>query len=123
MDASGDTLKRKARLREILNVLIEAVKWEAVIWLLLPLLGLTKGAISVGRVVTGICLFVVFTGKLFYDTMIAEFVRQQRTTWKQDLVAILGMIAAVVFLIGFVVFMVALLLTQWQEAASQGSGG
>ncbi len=121
-DTESEILKRAAR-KQRLGLLYEGLRWALVIWLLLPLLGLVRGSFSVGRVVLGIALFVVFSGKLFYDTMISEFIRQKRPSLKQDMIGILGMILGVLLIVGFVVVMVGLLLARWQESAATGMGG
>jgi hypothetical protein len=123
MTKSEDDLKRRVKVKGWIETALEVAKWALVIWLLLPLVGFTKYPISIGRVVAGICLFVVFAGKLFYDTLIMEFVRQRRYSMKQDLMTLLGMILAVVLLVGFVVVMVGLLLGMWEKAALQGVKG
>jgi hypothetical protein len=120
MTETGDKLRKRAVLRDWTGTALEILKWAFVAWLLWPIVELGKARLSVGRVVTGICLFVVFAGKLFYDTLITEFVRQRRTTAKQDLVALLGMIGAVLLLVGLVVFVTGLMITQWQKEAAGG---
>jgi hypothetical protein len=118
-DTESEIRKRSVR-KQRLGLLYEGLRWALVIWLLWPLLGLARGSISVGRVVLGIALFVVFSGKLFYDTMISEFIRQKRPSMKQDMIGILGMILGVLLIVGFVVVMVGLLLARWQESVAEG---
>jgi hypothetical protein len=123
MEETESDLRRRAIRKQRLGVVYEALRWAFVIWLLWPLLGLVRGSISVGRVVLGIALFVVFAGKLFYDTMIGEFVRQKRPSWKQDFMGLLGMILGMLLIVGFVVVMVGLLLARWQESTAAGMQG
>ena len=120
MATPGENLRRKAVFKDWAGTVLEILKWAFVVWLLWPIVELGRQRMSVARVVAGICLFVVFAGKLFYDTLITEFVRQRRTTAKQDLMALLGMIAAVVLLAGLVIGMVGLMITQWQKSAATG---
>ncbi len=120
MNPSDRRIRRKAVLRGWAGTAVEILKWAVVVWLLWPIVELGRQRLSVTRVVAGICLFVVFAGKLFYDTLIMEFVRQRRTTAKQDLVALLGMIGAVLLLAGLVVVMTGLLILQWQKDAMEG---
>ena len=117
---SEENLRRKAVFKDWLGTALEILKWAFVVWLLWPIVELGRQRMSVARVVAGICLFVVFAGKLFYDTLITEFVRQRRTTAKQDLMALLGMIAAIFLLAGLVIGMVGLLIIQWQKGAAAG---
>jgi hypothetical protein len=123
MTKTEDDLKRKAKMKGWGETALEVGKWALVVWLLLPIVEFTKRPVSIGRVVAGICLFVVFAGKLFYDTLIMEFVRQRRYTAKQDILTLLGMILATVLLVGFVIVMVGLLLGQWQKSALEGVKG
>jgi len=120
VDETDEKLRKKAVLRGWTGTAVECLKWAFVAWLLWPIVELGKQRLSVTRVVAGICLFVVFAGKLFYDTLITEFVRQRRTTAKQDLAALLGMIGAVLLLAGMVIVMTGLLIAQWQKDAAQG---
>jgi predicted membrane-bound spermidine synthase len=123
MEETESEIRKRSVRKQRLGLLYEGLRWALVIWLLWPLLGLARGSISVGRVVLGIALFVIFSGKLFYDTMISEFIRQKRPSLKQDMIGILGMILGVLLIVGFVVVMVGLLLARWQESAAEGMGG
>jgi hypothetical protein len=116
MDPSENRLRRKAVRKARMGVLFEVLRWGLVLWLLYPLAGFMHGRISVTRVVAGICLFVVFAGKLFHDVLFADFIRQRRTSMRQDLFALAGMILAILFLAGLVVAMVAVLMRQWQDS-------
>jgi hypothetical protein len=118
MAATGEDLRRKAIFKDWAGTALEILKWAFVVWLIWPLVELGRQRISVARVVGGICLFVVFAGKLFYDTLITEFIRQRRTTVKQDLMAFAGMVAAILLLVSLVVVMVGLLIAQWQKDAA-----
>ena len=121
-DDQDREFKRKAVRKERLGTVLEILKWGLVVWLLWPLVGLVRGSIPLGRVVLGIALFVVFCGKLFYDTLILEFIRQRRATMKQDLLGILGMLLVVLLLVGFVVFLFSLLIMRWQQSVSEALG-
>jgi hypothetical protein len=123
MAETESDIRSRAVRKQRLGMLFETLRWALVIWLLWPLLGLVKGSVSVGRVVLGIALFVVFAGKLFYDTMISEFVRQKRPSLRQDFLGILGMILGMLMIVGFVVVMVALLLSRWQQSVAAGMQG
>jgi hypothetical protein len=120
VSTSGEDLRKKAVFKDWLGTALEILKWAFVVWLIWPIVELGRQRMSVARVVAGICLFVVFAGKLFYDTLITEFVRQRRTTAKQDLMALLGMVAAIFLLVGLVIVLVGLLITQWQKDAAGG---
>ena len=60
--------KRKAWLETILEI----IKWGFVLYLLWPMVTLTKGQFALVRVLVGIVLFVIFAGKLLYDYLITD---------------------------------------------------
>lgn len=91
---------------------LQFLKWAAVVWCLWPLARLSESGLPLTRVVVGILFFVIFAGKLLYDTLIADYVRQKRTTLKQDIAALIGMVIGVMILIGLVLAMVAALLVE-----------
>ena len=82
----------------------EIGKWVVVIYLLLPLASAMDGTIDFARVVVGEALLIIFIGKMFYDTVIWKFVRQQQARGR-ELIGMLGMLAA----IGFILIMFFLL--------------
>jgi len=63
-------------------------------------------------VVIGILFFVLLSGKLLYDTIILDYIRQKRTTLKQDIAALIAMVLGILILIGLVLSMVAALITE-----------
>jgi len=124
MAASSMTSKKKAAWKSAGETVLELLKWAAVIWCLWPLArytGASEQPVSVPltRVILGILFFILFGGKILYDTIIMDFIRQRRTTLKQDLVAFAGMVLAVIVLVGMVLLLVAALIVH--SAAPQGS--
>jgi len=97
-------------------VLLEMLKWLLVLYLLWPLVRFKEGAFPLLRLLLGILLFIIFSGKLFYDLFFADVVRQRRPTLKQDLWTLAGIVLAVLLLIGAVVAMVAAMLVAWQKS-------
>jgi cobalamin biosynthesis protein CobD/CbiB len=111
--ADSDTArKRKARWKEIGGTLLQLLKWSAVIWCLWPLARFSEGSIQFTRVLLGILLFIIFSGKMLYDTIIMDYIRQRRTTLKQDIAQFLGMILAVALIVGLVLLMIAALIME-----------
>lgn len=110
---SQKTRKKHGRMRPIL---LESLKWLLVLYLLWPIVRFREGAFPLVRLLLGILLFIIFSGKLFYDLFLADVVRQRRPTLKQDLCTLAGMILAVLLLIGAVVAMVAAMLVAWQKS-------
>jgi hypothetical protein len=104
--------KRKTVLTGFRKNVLEILKWIAVVWCLWPLARISEKGIPLTRVVAGILFFVLFSGKLLYDTIITDYVRQRRTTLKQDIAALAGMVFGILLLIGLVLAMVAALLLE-----------
>jgi hypothetical protein len=100
---------------------LEISKWALVIWLLWPLSQASEGSVSFVRVLMGILLFVIFAGKLFYDTIIEGAIRQRRTSVKQDVAGFLGMVAGIAVVVGLVVLLVGFMIVELMTMASQPS--
>jgi len=98
------------------SVLPEILKWLLVLYLLWPLVRFREGGFPLLRLLLGILLFILFSGKLFYDIFFADVVRQRRPTLKQDLLTFAGIVLALLLLIGAVVAMVAAMLVAWQKS-------
>ncbi len=99
--------KRNARWKEFGGTVLQILKWALVLWCLWPLARFSEGSIQFARVLLGILLFILFSGKLLYDTVIMDYVRQRRTTLKQDIAQFLGMLLAVGLIVGLVLMMIA----------------
>ena len=112
--------KRRYRKKEWRNTLLEVGKWALIIWLIWPLREASSGPIMFGRVALGILLFVIFAGKLFYDTVIHDIIRQKRTTAKQDVVTLIGMVVGVAVIVGLVIAFVGFLIIEYLEMARSG---
>ncbi|MEE9170633.1 MAG: hypothetical protein V3U73_12790 [bacterium] len=82
----------------------EIGKWLLVLYLIMPLATAMNGTVGFARVVVGEALLIIFIGKIFYDTVIWKFVRQQQARGR-ELIGMLGMLAA----IGFILIMFFLL--------------
>ncbi len=108
-----NTIKRKALFNDWGKVAVEILKWSFVIWLLWPLSRLSKEGMShFTRVLLGILLFIIFSGKVFYDTIIMGFIKQRRMSMKQDVMMLLGMILVLCLVLGSVVILVGLYLSE-----------
>lgn len=97
---------------------LEVGKWAMVVWLLWPLGRPDAERLTVVRVVAGVCLFVIFTGKLFYDVMIMDIVRQKRASIKQDIITLIAAAAIIAVLVGCVLVLIGLFIMKW----AQGTG-
>jgi len=112
------------QLKQWGSTFVEILKWVLVVWMLWPLFGLSQQrSISLTRVILGIMLFVIFSGKILFDTIIMDYIRQKRTTLKQDVIALVGLVAAVCLLVLLVALMVAAYLTTANKIlTTPGSG-
>ena len=109
----------KMRLKDWGSTGLEIGKWALVIWLLWPLAELEKMSFQPVRLLLGICLFVIFAGKVMYDVVIMDFIRQKRTSVKQDVMTLLGIVVGITLIVGLVVMIVARFLGMWMESTNQ----
>lgn len=103
------------------KIIIEILKWSFIIWLLWPLSRLSQqeGLNQFTRVLFGILLFIIFTGKVFYDTVIMGWIKQRRTSIKQDAMMLVGMVLVLCLILGLVVFLVGLYLSEVSNGLQQ----
>ena len=76
----------------------EIGKWALVIWLLLPMRTSHQGPIEFSRVALGVILFVIFAGKLLYDTTFFRG-RGEASSSGKDLLSMIGIVAGIAFLV------------------------
>ena len=82
----------------------------------------SAGPLMFTRVALGVLLFVIFAGKLFYDTVIMGIIRQRRTTLKQDIVGLVGIVVGVGLVVGLVLMLVAFLFLEFIEMMNTERG-
>ena len=117
-------IKKKLILKDWGKTALEIVKWAFIIWLLWPLSRLSQEGLSqFTRVLLGILLFIIFTGKVLYDTIFVGLIKQRRTSMKQDAVLLLGVILVLCLMLGLVVFIVGLYLSQLGGVLQQTGQG
>lgn len=97
---------------------IELGKWALVIFLLLPLQHAGKEAISFGRVALGIMLFIIFSGKMFYDAIIDNFKRQQERSTAADLAGIVIMVLIMTVMTALVIASIGLMVWLYMQQAT-----
>ena len=103
--------------KDIIGFFEELAKWALVIFLLLPVWGQQISRFQAFRVVAGIFLFVIFSGKVLYDTLIMKIIRQQRTSTKRDVIMVIATLLVLVIIIGALLFTVGFLsLTLFQKS-------
>ena len=119
--ASTEPLKKRTKKNgEWRNTVVEILKWLVVLWLLWPIRHATSGPVEFARVVAGILLFVIFSGKLFYDTVIMSIVRQERMSTRRDIITILGIVVGLALVVGLLILFVGYLLIELQRMSTEG---
>ena len=111
--------KRKIVLKDWGRTALEIAKWVLVLWLLWPLRHATSGPVDFTRVLLGILLFIIFAGKVFYDTIIMGILRQRRTSAKQDLITLIGMVAGISLVVGLLVVFVGFAIVELYRSGSR----
>ncbi len=97
--------------------LIELVKWGTVVYLLLPLRNAGEEAIDFSRVVLGILLFILFSGKMFYDAILDQYKRRKATSAGGELIAMIGMVVVMAIVVGLVVVSIGLTVYFYLQSA------
>lgn len=111
IDKRGE-IDKKRRAIDLCHVVVEVGKWFIVLWLLWPLRRASAAPINMIRVVLGVLLFIIFAGKLFYDTVIMGILKQRRMSVKQDILAMIGMIVVLGFVVGLLMLFVGYVLIE-----------
>jgi hypothetical protein len=106
------SVQRFSKIHEWKGVGVEVLKWGWVLFLFWPLFRLHEGKFSLIRILAGIVFFVIFSGKLLYDTLVQDYIRRRNVSRKRDLITFLGIILAASLIVGFVVFVFALYVLQ-----------
>lgn len=103
---------RKHGKHEGLRTILELAKWILVLWLLWPLRHAAGGPVAFTRIALGILLFVIFAGKLFYDTVIMGILRRRRTSVRQDLISMLGITLGIALVVGMLMLFVGFVFVE-----------
>jgi hypothetical protein len=90
----------------LIKAALEVMKWGLIVWLMIPVSRASRGPVDILRVIAGILLFIIFTGKLLYDRIFADMIRGRRRTPLQDLLGSIGIILIVVILTGILIFFI-----------------
>lgn len=98
---------------------LEIGKWVLVLWLLWPVRHAINGPVDFSRVVLGILLFVIFAGKLFYDTIIMDILKQRRTSVKQDVLSMIGIVLVLSLVVGLLLFFVGFVIIELYRSSNQ----
>jgi hypothetical protein len=112
-----DMIRRK-RI-EWLKTVLEVAKWLIVIWLLWPIRHANRTPVDITRVVLGVLLFVIFTGKLFYDTVIMGILRHRRDSAKRDFVTLIGITLILSLVVGLLMLFVGYFMVELFRQATE----
>jgi hypothetical protein len=97
-------------------VLFEIAKWALVLWLMSPLAVAMHGPFDFSRVALGILLFILFTGKLLYDSIIAPAKTRAERSPMQDVLMMIGTIAAIGLAVGMMLLLVGIYIMKMIES-------
>jgi len=106
-------------LRKIRNFVIEIGKWGIVLWLLFPLHRALNERVDFTRVVLGILLFVLFAGKLFYDTIIDSWRNNPERKPAKDLLSMVAIVTVISLVVGIVIIFVGLLVFEYLKTSTE----
>ncbi len=96
--------------KKVFSVVSEVGKWLLVLWLLLPIRKAMSERVDFTRVALGILLFILFTGKLFYDTILSGLLKNQEHRRWREIITVFGMAAVISLVIGVVVLFIGLFI-------------
>lgn len=102
--------------------LIEIGKWVIVLWLMSPLALAMSGPIDFSRVAMGILLFIIFTGKLLFDTIIAPLKTRIERTALQDVIMMIGAVTAVGLAVTMMILLVGVYVMRMMAEQSRPPG-
>jgi len=121
MLSSVDKTQKSHLFKKRIFWVLELGKWILVLYLLWPLRHASNRPVTLVRVVAGIALFVIFSGKLFYDVVISDFIRQKRTSPGKDLLTVLGAIVVISCVVGLLLFFVGwMFVALFQTSTNRG---
>jgi hypothetical protein len=99
------------RRTRTVRFLVAVAKWLLVAWLLSPLRGRMHLAIDFTRSALGILLFLIFAGKMFYDSVIWKQVTGRSRGTAADLLSLAAMVLIIAMLVAVTVFFIGLYIT------------
>jgi hypothetical protein len=114
--------KWKIILKEWSGTAFEVGKWLLVLWLLWPVRNANIAPVEFTRVVLGVLLFIIFAGKVFFDTVIMSIIRQRRTSAKRDIITLLGIVSVMGLVVGLLMFFGAYMLIEMSKNMTRTPG-
>lgn len=105
------------KIKQACAIVWEVSKWALVVWLLLPLRNSMTEHVNFNRIILGILLFVIFGGKVFYDTVLDSFKKRPERKPIVDLVVMVASIAVIALIVGIsIVFIGYFIFTGMQDS-------
>jgi hypothetical protein len=95
--------KAHPKLKQTIAVVWEIGKWMLVVWLLLPLRHSMTEHVNFSRILLGILLFVLFGGKVFYDTVLDSYKKRPERKPIVDLIVMVGSITVIALIVGITI--------------------
>ncbi len=111
-------LLKNIRNRKILSIVWEICKWGLVLWLLFPLRKSATGSAAFIRIAFGILLFVIFTGKLLYDSIFDAYKQNSERNNVRDLLRMVGIVSIIALAVGAVVFSIGFFVFSYLTSVS-----
>ncbi len=90
------------KVSTVFSYIKEIGKWALLIWLLWPLTQSMSRPASFPRIMVGILLFILFTGKTLYDSIFETYHKGMHKNKYLDLFIMVGTVTVVAILIGAV---------------------
>lgn len=113
-------LVKNFKNHKILSIVWEIGKWGLVLWLLLPIRKNMTGSAAFIRIAFGILLFVLFAGKLLYDSIFDAYKRNVERNNIRDLLGMAGIVSIIALVVGAVIFSIGFFVFSYlQNATSQ----
>ena len=112
---------RKAIFKEWSGTALEILKWLFVLWLILPMRSPKGTLLEFARIMLGYLLFIIFGGKVFYDTIIMGMIRQRHVSAKKDTLMFFGMVLIIAVIVGFVIVLMGILFIGYINNSQGGS--
>jgi hypothetical protein len=102
--------------------LLEIAKWLIVLWLMSPLALAMRGPVDFSRVALGILLFIIFTGKLLFDSIVAPLKTRSERSAAQDVIMMIGVVAVIGLAVAMMVLLIGLYVMKLMASQNQTPG-
>jgi hypothetical protein len=105
--------------RKIYRLVLEIGRWALVAYLLFPLRRRMHLPLEFARSALGIVLFVIFSGKMLYDTIIWKHLSGSSRDTGRDLLSMLAMVILIALLVGVTIFFIGLYVGNMYQNAME----